>query len=253
MSFDIAKVDDDRRLVFGYANVAVSADGVQIEDSQGDLIDPQDLEDAAYEFVLKFGDSGVMHAGEAVGKMVESFVITPEKLAAIGLVAKADGVLPKAAWWVGFHVEPDAFAKVKDGTYKMFSIQGTGEREPLAKDWSTWKKPTKGGQRMQADTDHGSDALKAAVAGGSVKGERVRSLMGELKRQGFKQDSASKAGGRHSISYVRTDGTKATKVRLSRPEFTLGRQAHQVEHAVEMFDWHGSPSEGSWKPSKKGK
>lgn len=128
MSFEIAKVVDEQRLVFGWANVAVSKDGVQVEDLQGDLIDPEDLEGAAYEFVLNFGDTGEMHRGESVGKLVESFMVTPEKLAAMGLVAKSADALPRAGWWIGFKVDEASFAKVKDGTFKMFSIQGTGDR-----------------------------------------------------------------------------------------------------------------------------
>ena len=133
MPFEIAKTDDEHRLVFGWANVAVGADGVQVEDLQGDLIDPHDLEFAAYDFVVKFASEGTgeMHRGDAVGRLVESFIVTPEKLAAMGLVAKSADALPKAAWWIGFQVEPASFAKVKDGTFKMFSIQGTGEREAL--------------------------------------------------------------------------------------------------------------------------
>ena len=39
-----------------------------------------------------------------------------------------DGTIPEG-WWVGFRVsDPDVWEKVKDGTYKMFSIEGTGER-----------------------------------------------------------------------------------------------------------------------------
>jgi hypothetical protein len=51
---------------------------------------------------------------------------SPEKLEKLGLPTDA---LP-TGWWVGFHVEDDAaWARVKDGTYKMFSIQGTALRE----------------------------------------------------------------------------------------------------------------------------
>lgn len=122
----ITKVDAEQQMVFGWANVAIRADGEQIEDSQGDMIDPGDLEQAAYHFVLDCRDAGVMHKGKAVGALVESFMVTPEKLDAMGLAKSA---LP-GGWWVGFHI-PDAgiFAKVKDGTYTMFSIQGLAMRE----------------------------------------------------------------------------------------------------------------------------
>ena len=62
-----------------------------------------------------------------VAQLVESFMLTPEKAAAMGITTKRYG------YWVGFKVADDAvWAKVKDGTYKGFSIRGTGEREKVA-------------------------------------------------------------------------------------------------------------------------
>ena len=57
----VMKSDDERRLVFGWANVAVRVDGEQIVDWQEDLIDPEELEKAAYEYVAEFGTAGEMH------------------------------------------------------------------------------------------------------------------------------------------------------------------------------------------------
>src|SRR5262245_16159601 len=69
--FQIAKVDEERRLVFGWASVAVRKDGSTVVDSQGDMIDPEELEAAAYAFVLKLGDANDMHEAEPVGRTVE--------------------------------------------------------------------------------------------------------------------------------------------------------------------------------------
>lgn len=125
MKATIAKVDDDARLVFGWSSVSVRKDGEQVEDSQGDLIDPADLEAAAYEFVLKFREANAMHEGPTVGTLVESFVSTPDKLAAMGLPGDA---LP-VGWWAGWHIDDDeVWAGVKDGRYRMFSIEGRAER-----------------------------------------------------------------------------------------------------------------------------
>ena len=52
--FTITKSDDDRHLVFGWANIAVAADGRRIEDLQKDVIDPEELENAVYKYVLNF-------------------------------------------------------------------------------------------------------------------------------------------------------------------------------------------------------
>ncbi len=123
---NIIKMDTDNNLVFGWANVSITEDGTQVLDSHDDMIDPQDLELAAYAFALQFRDTGVMHEGEAVGKMVESFMVTKEKLEKMGL---AEDALP-IGWWVGFYVEDDTvFEKVKKGEFSMFSIQGVAIRE----------------------------------------------------------------------------------------------------------------------------
>lgn len=122
--FEIAKADTSRQLVFGWASVAVDKSGTPVVDSQSDMIDPQTLEDAAYEFVLKFREANDSHAGPAIGQLVESMVFTPEKLAKLGLPADS---LP-TGWWTGFKLTPDAFAAVADGSRRMFSIEGRATR-----------------------------------------------------------------------------------------------------------------------------
>jgi hypothetical protein len=122
----VIKIDQDRRLVFGWANVAFDKSGDQLVDSHGDQIDVEDLEDAAYEFNLTFRATGERHAGMSKGRLVESFMVTPEKLEVMGLAKDA---LP-LGWWVGFKIDDDvAWEEIKKGTYKMFSIQGTAARE----------------------------------------------------------------------------------------------------------------------------
>ena len=125
----VLKFDTERQYVFGWASVAITKDGHQVEDLQGDLIDIDDLEEAAYQFALDYRSTGIMHKGETVGQMIESFMVTPDKLEAMGLPPDA---LPQGHW-VGFHI-PDAevFSKIKDGTYSAFSIQGDAIREEVA-------------------------------------------------------------------------------------------------------------------------
>lgn len=124
----LCKIDVAERLVFGWANVAIRKDGAQIEDYQGDLIDPQELETAAYAFNLEFREANVEHTGPVVGHLVESLVVTKEKLQALGLPEDA---LPQG-WWVGFHIPDDAaWASVVKGEYSMFSIEGTATRQEV--------------------------------------------------------------------------------------------------------------------------
>lgn len=130
-SFTVLKSKDEKRLVFGWASVSLSVAGEPIQDSQQDIIDPEDLEAAAYEYVLYFRDGGEEHAPDLRQKarLIESCVFTQEKQRAIGI---PPGILP-VGWWIGFHVDDDAaWEKIKDGTYRMFSIEGTASRIPLS-------------------------------------------------------------------------------------------------------------------------
>jgi hypothetical protein len=43
-----------------------------------------------------------------------------------------DATAAPAGWWVGFKVDdPEVWAKVESGEYKMFSIGGTATEEPI--------------------------------------------------------------------------------------------------------------------------
>lgn len=130
--YSIYKTDDDKRLVFGWASISITVDGDQLEDRQNDIIDPEDLEEAVYEYVLKFRDTGEEHikSMRKKGKLVESCVFTAEKQKAMGI---PEGILP-VGWWIGFKIEDDAaWERVKNGTYKMFSIEGKANRIPVEK------------------------------------------------------------------------------------------------------------------------
>lgn len=123
--FKIMKSDDEKMLAFGWANVSMRVDGELIEDWQADIIEPVELENAAYEYVLLYREGGEMHERGGAAVLIESVVFTEEKMQAMGIPA---GTLP-VGWWIGFKVtDKDVWEKVKDGTYPMFSIEGEAER-----------------------------------------------------------------------------------------------------------------------------
>lgn len=123
--FAIHKANDAEQLVSGWANVSVNADGSLPLDWQDDIIAPETLEKAAINFMLNYRESGEMHDGGSVGTVVESIVFTKEKQAALGI---PEGIVPQG-WFITVKIhDAAAFARVKDGTYKMFSIQGTCRR-----------------------------------------------------------------------------------------------------------------------------
>lgn len=125
IGFNLYKAKESEQLVSGWANVSVNADGSIPLDWQDDVIAPEVLEKAAIGFMLDYRDSGVMHEGGSVGTVVESIVFTKEKQEAIGI---PEGTVPQG-WFITVKVhDKDVFAKVKDGTYRMFSIQGTCRR-----------------------------------------------------------------------------------------------------------------------------
>jgi Putative phage serine protease XkdF len=132
-SGEISKVDDDKRLAFGFASV-VSVGGVPVLDRQGDVISQDEIEKAAYDYVIKSRKGGNMHARtldeygqdapHSVSDLVESFVITDEKVAKMGLPEET----PRG-WWVGFKIhDEDTWQMVKKGERTGFSIHGRGRR-----------------------------------------------------------------------------------------------------------------------------
>ncbi len=84
MNFELKKSVEDKKQVFGCANVAEDEQGNTIKDYQGDNITDEELERTAYDYVLKFRDIGERHnpALRKKGKMIESIVFTKEKRAA---------------------------------------------------------------------------------------------------------------------------------------------------------------------------
>lgn len=131
---EISKVNDEKRQVFGWCSVS-EVDGEPVLDHQGDYVPIEEMEKSAYEYVIKSRKGGDMHSRVKkdwkldeplhVSDMIESFVVTPEKLAQMGLEPNA---LP-AAWWVGFKVNDDnVWDMVKNGERLAFSIHGSGKR-----------------------------------------------------------------------------------------------------------------------------
>lgn len=132
---EISKVDEDKRQVFGWASVT-EIDGEPVVDLQNDLLDTYELEKAAYDYVLHSRVGGAMHermkksAPKQVGTLIESFVVTPEKVEKMGLPPETP-----QGWWIGFQLgeDDDVWKKVKKGEFTGFSIHGVGKRTPVEK------------------------------------------------------------------------------------------------------------------------
>jgi len=124
----VAKINEEKRLVFGWAYVCKRASGEQVIDHSGEFVESAaDLEDAVYEFVLDGRETDDMHTESVTGHLVESVVFTTEKMAAMGI---PEGTVPEGVW-VGFKLSEEAFAKVRSGERAAFSIFGTAERQEV--------------------------------------------------------------------------------------------------------------------------
>src|SRR5216683_7979433 len=94
----VLKADPKQQIVFGWAGVYVDADGGLLEDLQGDMISPDEIEKASYRYVLEKRESGVMHEGKTVGSIVASLVTSPEIVKAFF----GDAKVP-VGWIIGVH------------------------------------------------------------------------------------------------------------------------------------------------------
>jgi cation transport regulator ChaB len=124
----ILKLDADRQRVFGWAYIAIEKSGRQVPDLQGDVIDPGELEETAYDHVLEARATDTMHDKNVVGRLIESMVFTPEKIAKMGL---PQGSVP-CGWWVGYRIDDaSTWSLVRKGIYRAFSVGGRAYRTPL--------------------------------------------------------------------------------------------------------------------------
>jgi hypothetical protein len=131
----ITKRDDERRQVFGWLSVAKTAAGEMVVDLHGDIIPVEELEKAVYAYMGKSRRMKDMHERDAqddgapIGVLIESMMFTVEKMKAMGI---PPGTVPEG-WWIGYQVDDnETWAKIKDGTYKGFSIGGSAKRERVA-------------------------------------------------------------------------------------------------------------------------
>ena len=174
VEFEIAKRGgaDAPLRVFGWASMALTADGSLIIDHQDDIIEVPELELAAAAFVKRGGKANVNHEGPAVGHVIQSVVMTPQMRVAMGL----DGTGP-TGWWLGFEItDPDAIAKVRSGELREFSIEGTARRVP------------KGDAFVLKNLDIPFVALVDAGAGLGVTIERFK--RNQMTKKVKKQDEA---------------------------------------------------------------
>jgi hypothetical protein len=139
-SGEFSKRDDEKRQVFGWANVS-EIDGQPVLDRQGDFVPVDEMEKSAYDYVINSRKGGDMHKRVKKGlttnfgdeplhtsDLIESMIVTPEKLQKMGVPAEVSKSVP-VGWWVGFQVnDEEQWQMVKNGERTGFSIHGRGKR-----------------------------------------------------------------------------------------------------------------------------
>lgn len=106
--------------------VAVTKSGQTVVDHDDQWATPEDVEEAAYDFVLGAANgpvSGEDHDAdyEPDAYLIESVAFTAEKLEAMGI--DPDGV--DLGHWIGLHIpDAEAYENVKSGKKSMLSVDG---------------------------------------------------------------------------------------------------------------------------------
>ena len=122
---EVTKMDDDQRIVYGYASV-ISKNGEPIVDRQGDIITAEELEKAASEFMLGMRHGKTMHKGDPTTTIIHSFPMTNETKKAYQIES------PLEAWLIAVKVHDDeTWDAVKKGELKDFSIGGKAQRRDV--------------------------------------------------------------------------------------------------------------------------
>lgn len=133
---NIAKVDPKRQMVFGFFSINKVGDEL-VEDREGDLMETEVLEKAAYDYVLNARVQGEGHLRKGVGRLVESIVLTYEKQSSIEKCLADQGIdavfdLGCEGWFGGFKVDDaEVWKAIENGDYPAFSVGGSGTRKPV--------------------------------------------------------------------------------------------------------------------------
>lgn len=119
----IAKADEDKRVVLGVVLEAETAD------SQGDVMAPSDIEEAAHGYLGTSRVIGSEHGAPIEAHPVESY-IAPQDFEFVG--PEGTTLVKKGSWVLGVKINnPSEWAKVRQYGYNAFSVGGFGIREDL--------------------------------------------------------------------------------------------------------------------------
>ena len=171
LSLPVIKYNEDSGEVTGWAALA-SNNGEPIIDYHDELIMISELEKAAHDLMLTggAGKAGEMH-GKRVGDIVESMVVSKEKMEALGY--KPAGAATEG-WAVTLKLRDEgAKARVKSGELKEMSIHGMSRKIPVGE---------RSGRIIKALIDLGVDEI-SVVDNGASGNEKVSPKIVLAKRR----------------------------------------------------------------------
>lgn len=126
IKIELKKADAQSRTITGWAAVVTGEDGVPIIDSDDHVIPIAVLEKSVHQAFANTpgrGRVGVNHEERGKADLVESFVLTAEKRAALGL-----GESGKEGWIVTLRVrDPEVIRRVESGELRELSLKGIGK------------------------------------------------------------------------------------------------------------------------------
>lgn len=120
-AFQIMKANEFLGVIYG---IASKADFV---DSEGDIIEIDELRKAAHDYISKSRNGNVDHRRGNVGEVVESLILDNDMVNAI-----KSNRIEEGSWIIGWKpFDPVIAKKASMGEYVGFSIEGTGRRIPV--------------------------------------------------------------------------------------------------------------------------
>lgn len=125
----VAGVDDELGIVFGWAMVCKTAEGVDYFDLHGDNISEFGMIEALADFMENSRVAKIQHAGEQQGTVLFAFPMTHEIGKALGVSSDFSGAI------IGWKPADKALLEgFRDGTYTGFSIGGYRISDTLIED-----------------------------------------------------------------------------------------------------------------------
>lgn len=129
----VAKSDDAQMRIFGVAMTATDETGTELVDHQNQIVSPEEMAEAAFDWAASGGKSGVYHKPsepgfvDSAGHMIASAPLTAELRTAWGLPPGP------ATWIVGIQItDPAVWRRYQSGELKELSIRGSAVLQEAA-------------------------------------------------------------------------------------------------------------------------